>query len=333
MKPEVFRALLERYERGVCSPEEKKLIEQWYDNLPEDEADVPEQTGEAIWSAVADKNNLRQSHPTRWFLKIAAAAAVFFLIGYVILNRVQVNIPEGIADQQAIPQAPDQTYTSEFENTSAAPQQITLEDGSTILLQPGGRISYPASFAIDSRSVSLSGEAFFSIRRDEQRPFYVFTREVVTKVLGTSFTIKAHEQEPEIIVAVKTGKVRVFTNPGDEDKPGTSVTLTPNQQVVYNREAVEIAKKLVDKPEIVLEKPTLFEMKYDGVSVSEILKVLEENYGVDIEFDEAVWSECFLTTKMSDEGLIERIEIITKAIGATYSDDDAVIAIKGTGCN
>jgi hypothetical protein len=144
--------------------------------------------------------------------------------------------------------------------------------------------------------------------------------------------VKARDDDREITVAVRTGKVRVFANPGDI-QTGSSVTLTPNQQVVYNREAVEISKQLVEKPEIVLEKPTLFEMNYDGVSVTSIFNVLEENYGVEIQFDDALWNDCVLTTKMSDEGLIERIEIITKAIGATYSVDDAVINVKGTGCN
>src|SRR5690606_635463 len=147
----------------------------------------------------------------------------------------------------------------------------------------------------------------------------VFTREVVTKVLGMSFTIRVNEKDREITVAVKSGKVRVYTNTRDEENPTNSVTITPNQKIVYNRETSEISKQLVEKPEIVLEKPTLFEMKYDGVSVIRIFQVLEENYGVEIDFDEALWNECVLTTKMSDEGLMERIEIITKAIGATYS--------------
>lgn len=333
MKPEDFRAMLERYERGICSPEEKELVEQWYNNVPEDDADTPNDVGAGIWSAIAEKNNLKQADSPSWYLKVAAAVAMFLVIGYLLFDQPLKESQEAIAVEQVIPKVPTQAYTNAFENTSTVAQEIALEDGSTILVQPGGRISYPGSFASDSRSVSLSGEAFFTIQRDEQRPFYVFTREVVTKVLGTSFTIKAHDQEPEITVAVKTGKVRVFTKAGDDENSSTSVTLTPNQQVVYNREAVEISKKLVAKPEIILEKPTIFEMKYDGVPVTRIFKVLEENYGVDIQFDEETWDECFLTTKMSNEGLLERIEIITKAIGASYSDDDAVITINGAGCN
>lgn len=332
MEPDDFRKLLEKYERGDCTPQEKELIEAWYNALPEDDMLPPPSTGERIWSGIQQKNNLRKYSISTW-LKIAAVIAMFVLVGTMVVSRYQKTDPGTVADMQAIPVPPDNTQSLSFENTTQIPQQLRLADGSIIVLQPGGRVSYPSEFDTDSRKVSLSGEAFFDIQRDEQRPFYVFTREVVTKVLGTSFTIKANEKDREITVAVKTGKVRVYTNPRDEENPTNSVTLTPNQKIVYNREAVEISKQLVEKPEIVLEKPTLFEMKYDGVSVIRIFQVLEENYGVEIDFDEALWNECVLTTKMSDEGLMERIEIITKAIGATYSVNDAVIKIEGAGCN
>jgi hypothetical protein len=59
-------------------------------------------------------------------------------------------------------------------------------------------------------------------------------------------------------------------------------------------------------------------MQYDGTPVDKIFMVLEENYGIDIVFDEKVLSACSLTTSMAEEGLYERIEIICQAIGAEY---------------
>lgn len=333
MKPEVFSALLEKYERGNCTPEEKAVVEKWYNSLPHGDDAISEEAGERMWANISARNNLAKGSNVNWLSGIAACIVLFLLAGAALLFYNQQMSPLALGEEKSVPAVPEHTFTKNFANTTANPQKIVLEDGSTIMLEPGSRVSYPSAFEIGSRSVSLSGEAFFNIQRDENRPFYVYTREVVTKVLGTSFTIKAHEKDREITVAVRTGKVHVFTNTGDDEKRSTSVILTPNQQVVYNREEVEIAKKLVEKPEIILEKPTLFEMKYDGVEVTRIFKVLEENYGVDIQFEETTWKDCILTTKMSDEGLIERVQIITKAIGATYSIEDAMITIHGKGCN
>ena len=74
-------------------------------------------------------------------------------------------------------------------------------------------------------------------------------------------------------------------------------------------------------------------MKYDEAPVIKIFQVLEENYGIDIVYDENVLSGCSLTTLMNNEGLFERIKIICEAIGAEYEVNGTDIIIKSTGCN
>lgn len=209
-----------------------------------------------------------------------------------------------------------------------------MEDGTVITLKPNSSIEYPETFAPDERKILLNGEAFFDVSKDKNRPFVISTSELRVKVLGTSFNVVAYEGAKEISVAVKTGKVsvakskRLVAPEPDEDE----VILTPNQEVVYNTAEDLFSKKLVAKPELVLEKPTLFETQYDGAPVGKILSVLEENYGINIQYDEEVLSNCILTTSMAEEGLYERIQIICKAIGAEYEIDNANITIKSNGC-
>jgi transmembrane sensor len=110
------------------------------------------------------------------------------------------------------------------------------------------------------------------------------------------------------------------------------VILTPNQQLVYHREKKVASRQLVANPEIILPNSDLFNMKFENAQVEEIFHVLEENYGVEIRYDKDALKNCRLTTSMSDEGLYERIEIICRAIGASYSCDEAVITIRSNGC-
>jgi transmembrane sensor len=224
-------------------------------------------------------------------------------------------------------------------NTGDKAREIELPDKSTVTLKPGSELRYSKNFDGSKREVYLSGEAFFNVQKDAARPFLVYSNEVVTKVLGTSFNIKAYADDKEVTVAVKKGKVSVYTTADNLAKSGNAkavqpeVILTPNYQVVYNRRKDRVYKQVVEVPEIILPQPTLFQMQYDGVPVSRIFEVLEENYGVDIDFDEALLKNCMLTTSMSDEGFYERIEIICKAIGAEYTvTEDAVIAVKSHGC-
>jgi acyl carrier protein len=161
----------------------------------------------------------------------------------------------------------------------------------------------------------------------------VYSNEVVTRVLGTSFTVKAYEGSKDITVSVKTGRVSVSKNSLEAAKNNTrEVILIPNQQAVYDRQKDEVVRQLVDRPEIVKSLDEQMAMNYDGVEVVKIFDALEELYGVDINFDEDLLKNCVLTTTMKEEGLFERIKVICEAIGARYEVQETKILITSEGC-
>ncbi len=96
---------------------------------------------------------------------------------------------------------------------------MVLPDGSSVELAAGSRISYPNDFGSgNSRDIYLSGEAFFKIARNSGQPFRVFANEIVTKVLGTSFSVRSYEKDTTISVTVRTGKVSVCSQMSPDDK-------------------------------------------------------------------------------------------------------------------
>jgi hypothetical protein len=227
--------------------------------------------------------------------------------------------------------------TGRIHNRGTIPRKVRLSDGSVVILQPSSEITIADDFGGINREVRLKGEAFFRVTRDTSKPFVVYSNEVVTRVLGTCFNVRAYESDREITVAVKSGKVSVYagkskTSSNHKNHKAKEVILTPNQQIVYHRISEEVFKKLVEKPEIILPNSNLFRMQFENAEVAKIFAVLEENYGVDIRYDKDLLNNCKLTTSMSDEGLYERIEVICKAIGASYSISDAVITIRSNGC-
>lgn len=336
-----FQALLEKYSRGACSPQEEQLIIDWYNNLGKSENILLSKEDkvileEKLWSAI----NPDPSHKIKWrpLLKFAAVITIPLLAGFgFYLNRQ--SLAPLIVPTQEEALASKHPVTRVF-NEGITSREIALADGSLVILQPESEIRFDKDFTNEIREVHLKGEAFFKVKPDPRRPFMVYTNEVVTRVLGTSFNIKAYENDREITVAVKTGKVSVYANTNNESNSRKSnmfesqeVILTPNQQMVYNRVREVVSKQLVKKPEIILPNSNLFRMQFDNAEVTKIFQVLEENYGVEIRYDKNIMNACKLTTSMSDEGLYERIEVICKAIGASYSvNDDAVITIKSNGC-
>lgn len=328
MKPEEFKRLLEKYDSGTCTDQERELVEQWYSEINIPARVVRDESIEKnLWLKVKPAESQRGGNGITFFLRIAAAVTLLIATFLVVIN---VKWPGA---SETSPFASKEGFIN-IENKNEDVKKVTLDDGSVVTLKPKSRIAFSKQFIADKREVYLEGEAFFNVSKDKNRPFIVYSKEVVTKVLGTSFNIRAYDTDEQITVAVKTGKVSVYTKASEttELSANEGMVLRPNHQLVYDREKEKIKKELVSMPAIVLEEPTLFKMKFDGAPVSTIFQALEENYGVEIQYDEALLENCVLTTSMSNEGLYERIEIICKAINATYVIEDAVIHIKGRGC-
>jgi len=334
MTPENFKEILDRYTRGVCTEEEKQLVDAWYANIQSENTDHPDNLENQLWAKLQPvKANTTVGRRATW-LKIAASVALLIAAATFYLVLQPVNSDATIAARsESNRDLISKSSTIEIRNDDAVIKNVTLDDGSQVSLQPQSTLTISENFSSGARVVSLRGEAFFDVERDTLRPFYVYAGDVVTKVLGTSFTVRAIESDKKITVAVKTGKVSVSTKPGvSVNQSSSEVILTPNQKAVYDSEVTRVKKEFVEKPEVILPKPTIFKMKYEETPVSEIFRVLAENYGVEFEYDEEIFADCHLTTKMSNEGLFERVEIICTAIGATYTLDDAVIRIEGKGC-
>ena len=104
-----------------------------------------------------------------------------------------------------------------------------LPDGSSVTLNSGSTLRYPKVFGAAGREVTLEGEGFFAVTRDEQRPFSVVSRRAKTTVLGTSFNVRDYPEDSVTQVAVKTGQVAVRGN-GNKGK----VVLMPHEMTVYS---------------------------------------------------------------------------------------------------
>ena len=223
----------------------------------------------------------------------------------------------------------------EVQNNSNEVKRVYLEDGSTISLKKNSKISYPRHFAKENRTVFLSGEAFFEIAKNPKKPFFVYANEVITKVLGTSFTIRAFDKDENVTVSVKTGRVNVFNqrriNVSDPETNG--IILIPNQQAVFNRESSSLSKALVaiPMPIISLESKELIQ-RFDEVPVSQVLNSLARNYGIKILYNEDILSKCIITTSLKNEPIYDKLDLICQLIGGTYKIVDAQIIIESNGC-
>ncbi|MFN8345239.1 MAG: FecR domain-containing protein [Spirosomataceae bacterium] len=261
------------------------------------------------------------------------AASLVFLAGAAWLWTArqpehQVNYQDLIAVVE------EKSARQEVINDGQTTKKIRLEDGTTVHLEKGSRLSFPLPFENKRREVVLSGEAFFEVTENPAKPFYVYSNELITRVLGTSFRISALEDGKQVMVKVQTGRVSVFKqNRVDVADPETKgLLLLPNQQAVFNRTNELLNRSLVEVPiPIVAQKP-LIKRQFDEVKVAEVFEELEKLFGVEIRYNEDALSDCILTTTISDDSLYDQLEVICQTIGAAYKEIDAQIIIESKGC-
>lgn len=337
---EQFKKILSRYSSGLSSLQETRFVEQWYESLGKDssihlnEKDQKE-VEDKLWTAISksikqegDSATSRNSISPYWKITSIAAVLVLAVISFLYFNY-KVRL-ESVYVQNK------DTGIEIHSNESDTVKQVTLRDGSLVALQPNSKLSVKKFGDSDKREVYLDGEAFFEVAHNENNPFLVYTGNITTRVLGTSFNINANRSAKAIEVSVKTGRVSVTKTSKKSSSPLHTLTeeiiLTPNQKAIYSRTGEEVLTALIDNPKRISTSKYEPIMEFDEEPVASILTVIQEAYGVDIVFDKEVISACTLTTSLSDEDLYDRLDIICKAIRGSYELNGTQVIIHSKGC-
>ncbi|MCY7350042.1 MAG: DUF4974 domain-containing protein [Cytophagaceae bacterium] len=214
---------------------------------------------------------------------------------------------------------------------------VKLPDGSTVRLGQDSRLSYPPVFAAARREVYLTGRGYFSVTKRPEQPFLVYANGLVTKVLGTSFTINAPEEAPNVVVSVHTGRVSVYPlyargRAASQGFRPNALFLTPNQQAFFVRGDEQLTKKLIQEPTLLEIPKSKEQFVFENAPIEEVFQTLQRAYGVAISYDTDLLKNCYLTAPLEEESLFEKLDIICKTIGATYEVIETQIVVTGKGC-
>lgn len=157
------------------------------------------------------------------------------------------------------------------------PLQLVLSDGTVAWLNAASSITYPTTFIGKERQVTIEGEAYFEVSRDERKPFTVQTGISRVTVLGTHFNIKAYADEPSTDVTLMEGSVRV-ERVGQEK---AAVLLQPGQQALV-AESIQLVKE-ADLKSAVAWKNGYFSLK--GADLFSIMRQVSRWYDVEVVYE------------------------------------------------
>lgn len=334
---EKLSVLLEKYIKGDCTEEEQQAIEAWYETLAgEREPKTSDEISakQRIWAEIRptsesrDAKHLKVMPHQRLWLRWAASITILCVSSvFAFMYMQKRQIPLSVAGISA------ENWTVQS-NLTAHDMRLVLSDSSRIILKPDAIIGYPETFnASVERLVTLSGEAFFEIERDVERPFKVITGDITTRVLGTSFNVKAIDQQSVIEVDVRTGKVSVYEHNHTDSTNTEGVVLTPNQKVTYYKNEKKWVAELVSDPlpvEAGADEASALVFKDD--QMRSVLQRIASIYSIEIiVVNEAVY-DCPFTGDISNMELYDMLKLICKSIGSTYEVRGTRILIEGAGC-
>lgn len=286
MKKEIDKELLIRYINNNCTAEDLLQVQQFLkdpmwklalekmlesdfsamEDPPQADEAVLEEWDQEFRTKYFKKPPIKFWH-TQW-MNYAAACLLVLGAGAYYLSKQR-------AERVAIPSV----AMVEKTNPRGVRSKVTLPDSSVVYLGPGSSISFPEQFAVKERTLTLTGEAFFEISKNPERPFVIHTGEIQTTVLGTSFKITAFKDNL-LSVEVATGKVRVSRK--ENTKVAELAVLIPGEGIIWNEKRGKAEAIHTDISAV--KSWATGEISFKNRSLPQIAAELENWYDVEIHF-------------------------------------------------
>ncbi|HVU56809.1 MAG TPA: FecR domain-containing protein [Puia sp.] len=246
MSTDRYWLLLGKKKSGEATPEELEELAALSPEGEEDTLDVLDRVWVApmepvpetfphrnVWHRVQKSIYSEQERRGRGRLvRLGAVLAAAGVLGAVVIGGWYMSgrkAPQAGVDDHPMNQVATQ---------AGSKTKIALPDGTLVWLNGNSQLTYGnKSFGSEEREVTLSGEAFFDVVKNEKLPFIIHTKDMTIRVLGTAFTVKAYPKDKTVETSLIRGLVEITTRRDPERK----IVLKPNEKIVVPVEAPEVS--------------------------------------------------------------------------------------------
>lgn len=323
-----------KFFKGEASESEIDSIAEWINKSPHNMEYFAQQ--KALYTAIesvrlnhelsqAAEIPLKKRNYIRVFKYVAAAvvASVCFLTGLWINNSSHKENNE----TQLISQSDTFTPTQHSLYTEKGVKGfIILPDSSKVWLNSDSKITYPDKFTGDNRIVTISGEAFFEVKKDSLHPMIVLTnRDFMVEVLGTTFNIRSYENDATAETTLYTGKIKMHYIDRKSSKIHTAY-LKPNDSFTYTDKSHTHQQIIDEKPDI---KKAWKEgsLVFDNTPMEDVIKRLDRWHGTNFIVNNKNIYDRKLSATFTSESIIQIMEIIQMLMPITYSYSNNTVTI------
>lgn len=312
------------------------------------EATVQEQREVDLWIAASDSNRTYFENLKTIFEKAASTNVKVEFDTDVAWNKVRSKL----ADAKVIPITPRYEVKSVWlriaagvaitlgvvyflNNPITQPQQMallsadstrqdTLPDGSTTFLNKKSELAYSYDAKAKSRKVKLKGEAYFSVKHDEEKPFVIEADEILVRDIGTEFNLKAYPEKDTIEILVTEGEVQFYT------LYDSGLNLKAGQRAIYSKRNKMFYR--IEKPDtnILAYKTKVF--SFNNTDLKSVVELLNEVYNSKIVLANKKLFDCRLTANYKEDNATIIAEVIAETMNLTLTRKGEELILDGDGC-
>ena len=337
------KKLIIKYISGKVSEEEEKMILDWVNkseenlkyfislknlwmlqNMPESSADSlqMEDAKKIIESSCSKRNTFK--FPALY--KYAAAVIVILLalnLYFVIDGKTKVMQKQAVVyPLSAIPAE----YKHTLYTNNGIKGYAELPDGSKVWLNSASKLVYPDRFLGDTREVELSGEAFFDVVRNPQKPMIVNTnRRFKIEVLGTKFNVRSYDNDNESQTTLISGSIKLIQKDSVSGKEIVT-HLNPKESFLIRDNRIPVLIKQVDTTKQIAWKRG--KLIFDETPMSEVIKMLERWHGKEFIVKDPEILNYKITANFKSESIVEIMEMIKFCTMIDYSIQNNCVLVR-----
>lgn len=208
-------------------------------------------------------------------------------------------------------------------------ESVSLPDGTTVQMGPGSRLTYPASFSGKTREITLTGQAFFDVAKNREKPFIVHTEDMSVEALGTAFELFSYDMENKIEAILLNGKIKVSVADKKTNKM-REYLVSPNEKILMDRQSGKITKQIVDADKYTAWRKQKM-LSFENEKLSMIIPRLEQWYGRKVMCQKDLADKYRFTFKVRDESLDRIFYMIEASSPLQYKElenGDYILTLK-----
>ena len=268
---------------------------------------------DAAWNKVKSKiskNNDKvvSINRTNFFSPLRIAAGFILLLGVVAVFYL-------------LSAAPIQTLAVLSEKTT---RQDTLPDGSTAFLNKMTELTFEYNPREKTRKVKLKGEAYFTVKHEEEKPFIIEADEILVRDIGTEFNLKAYPDKDTIEIIVTQGEVQFYT------RNDSGLNLKAGEKAIYSKRTKEFYR--IEKPDTntLAYKTKVF--SFNNTDLRSVVMLLNEVYNSKIGLASESLYNCRLTANFKEDNPEIIVEVIAETMGLELTKKEDQLILSGKGC-